>query len=326
MTHRPHLPAQWIRTTTAAGLLPLLLASLPACATRSTRAAMPAVSQPAARAPWWSAEPLTWARVEAVPVGTRTEVQLYDDEALPDSRRVTGRFHAAMADTLTLMLDERRMITRTLEKSAVRTVHVRRPIRNRYAGWLTLVGGTLGLAVFFAEPVFDFVPWAPFMFGAIFAAPASLIGFVVQRRQLIYDVPPAAARLITQVEVPVTDGDVIPRSREITVSVFHAIPAGRPLSETIGLTVCLSSHPARCTGRWEIFDGPVGHLSSPLTATLRFSDETVSVDTPVSIYVHVVLMTGSPWRPAPGQAVPQLGDPGVLDVETVTRRITVVDR
>ena len=90
--------------------------------------------------------------------------------------------------------------------------------------------------------------------------------------------------------------------------------------------VCLSSHPARCTGRWEAFDGPVQRLSRPLTATLQFTDETVPVDTPVSIYVHVVLVTGAPWRPAPDEAIPQLGDPGVLDVETVTRRLTVVDR
>ena len=47
-----------------------------------------------------------WSRIEAVPVGTRTEVQLHDDEAPPDSRRVMGRFHSATADTLTLTLDE----------------------------------------------------------------------------------------------------------------------------------------------------------------------------------------------------------------------------
>ena len=39
-------------------------------------------SQPAARTL------SEWSRIEAVPVGTRTEVQLHDDEAPPDSRRV----------------------------------------------------------------------------------------------------------------------------------------------------------------------------------------------------------------------------------------------
>ena len=57
-------------------------------------------SQPAARTL------SEWSRIEAVPVGTRTEVQLHDDEAPPDSRRVMGRFHSATADTLTLTLDD----------------------------------------------------------------------------------------------------------------------------------------------------------------------------------------------------------------------------
>ena len=57
-------------------------------------------SQPAARTL------SEWSRIEAVTVGTRTEVQLHDDEAAPDSRRVMGRFHSATADTLTLTLDD----------------------------------------------------------------------------------------------------------------------------------------------------------------------------------------------------------------------------
>ena len=75
-----------------------------------------------------------------------------------------------------------------------------------------------------------------------------------------------------------------------------------------------------------LFEGPAGRLSNPVTATLRFGDETVPVDTPMPIYVHVVLRTGPSWSPSPDRALPQLGDPRVLDVETVTRRITVVDR
>ena len=322
MTPR-HL-AQRLRTTTAVGLVPLLLAaSVPACATRSSRPAVPADTQPASRN-WWVSAPVgEWSRVEAVPVGTPIEVQLYGDAAPPDRRRVTGRLHAATADTLTLTLT-RPTRTRTLSQSDVHIVHIRRPIRNRYAGWLTLVGGTLGLAAYLTEGDLLFI--GGLLLGLTVSGPASLIGFVGQRRQRIYEVPPEASRLITQVDVPVTDGDVVPRSLEVIVSVIHTIQAGRPLSETIGLTVCLSSHPTRCTGQLESFNGPVGRLSSPVTATLRFSDETVPVDTPVPIYVHVVLITGQSWRPDPDQAVPQLGDPGVLDVETVTRRITVVDR
>ena len=138
-SRRPYHLAQRLRTATASGLVPLLLlTSVPACATRATfsmpaegwtppaaqrqrpgrpgRRAVPADSQP-------TAQPLPdWSRVEAVPVGTQTEVHLYDDEAPPNSRRVTGRFHAATADTLTLTLEEQSTPTRTLAKSAVHIV------------------------------------------------------------------------------------------------------------------------------------------------------------------------------------------------------------
>ena len=253
----------------------LLLASVPACATRAHRSSIPAVS----------------------------------------------------ADTLTVVLVEGQRIVRPVARSDVHLVQTHRPIERRWKGWLALLIVPVGIWGFIAILTGgDFTPGKVMELGVQFVAPASLPGFLLQRWQRIYEVPPAAARLIAQVDVPVTDGDVVPRSREVAVSVFHASRATRPLSETIGLTVCLSSHPVRCTGRWQTFEGPVGRLSSPVTATLQLRDETVPVDTPVSIYVHVVLITGSPWRPAPDQAVPQLGDPGVLDVEIVTRRLTVVDR
>ena len=227
--HLRHL-AQRLRTATAAGLVPLLLVtSVPACATRAMssmpaegwtppaaqrqrpggpgRRAVPADSQPTTR-------PLPdWSRVEAVPVGTQTEVYLYDDEAPPGDRRVTGRFHAATADTLTLTLEEGSTPARTLAKSAVHIVSIRRPIRERSAGWIILVGGTVALAATFAGGG-DLVAWGPPVLGALHAAPASLLGFLFQRRRRIYEVPPEAARLVTQVDVPVTDGDVIPRSLE----------------------------------------------------------------------------------------------------------------
>ena len=320
MTPRPRDLTRRIKTVTAAGLVPLLLlASVPACATRSSRPAGPPQTQPAAR-------PLSeWSRVEAVPVGTSIMVQLYDDVGPPElRRRVTGRLHEVTADTLTVVLDEGQRIVRPVARSDVHLVQTRRPIERRWKGWLTLLIVPVGFLTILSDP--DFVFGAVLTLGSMVGAAASLPAFLLQRWQRIYEVPPAAERLITQVDVPVTDGDVVPRSQEVTVTVFHAVQAGRPLNETIGLTVCLSPHPARCTGRWEAFDGPVQRLSSPWTATLQLGDETIPVDTPVSIYVHVVLITAPPWRPEPDQAVPQLGDPGVLDVETVTRRLTVVDR
>ena len=103
-----------LRTTTAAGLVPLLLVtSVPACALRSDTSSIPAEGwapqaaqqrRPGGLGPrvvsdsQSAARTLSdWSRIEAVPVGTKTEVQLYDDEAPPDSRRVTGRFHAGRA-------------------------------------------------------------------------------------------------------------------------------------------------------------------------------------------------------------------------------------
>ena len=132
-----------------------------------------------------------WSRIEAVPVGTKTEVQLYDDEAPPDSRRVTGRFHAATADTLTLTLEDLTATssTRTLVKSAVHSVFVRRPIKKRYAGWATLVGGTLGLILYYTRLPDPLTPVGGFVVGATYAAPASLLGFLLDRRQRIYEVP-----------------------------------------------------------------------------------------------------------------------------------------
>ena len=88
--------SRWIRTTTTAGLVPLLLVtSVPACALRSDTPSIPAEERTpqAAQQQRQSglgprAAPATetlseWARVEAVPVGTQTVVQLHDDEAPP---------------------------------------------------------------------------------------------------------------------------------------------------------------------------------------------------------------------------------------------------
>ena len=96
--------SRWIRTTTAAGLVPLLLvASVPACALRSDTSSMPAKGWTLQRRPGGlgpraapaEAQPAAgtlseWARVEAVPVGTQTVVQLHDDEAPQDNRRDAG--------------------------------------------------------------------------------------------------------------------------------------------------------------------------------------------------------------------------------------------
>ena len=154
-----------------------------------------------------------WARVEAVPVGTQTVVQLHDDEAPPDNRRVTGRLHAATAATLTLTLGERTVTssTHTVAKSAVHSVSIRRPIRKRSLGWSILVAGTAILTLSFTRSG-DLQLWGAGLFGASYAAPASLIGFFLQRRQRIYEAPPEASQRITPGDVP---ADVVPRGLQV---------------------------------------------------------------------------------------------------------------
>ena len=319
MTPRAPRRAARLWATTATALVPLLVVtSLPACATLAYRPSVrtaPAESQQATQSPEWS-------RVEAVRVGTRIRVQLH--EASPDGRTLTGRFHAATTDTLTLTLADGQ--TRTLlEKQAVHTVHIRRPIIERYMGWIPFVGVMALTTYLLREGKHDLTLLGRIMFGAIFGVPASLPGFR-QGMQRIYEALPEQAQLIAQVDVSFTDGAVVPRNEAVIVSVAHASRAGLPPNEPIGLTVCLSSHAARCTGSWAVFKRRAGTMVSPVTMTLELGDETVPLDTPMSVYVHVVLTRGSSWRPSPDQAVPQLGDPGILDVETVTRRITVVDQ
>ncbi len=196
-----------------------------------------------------------------------------------------------------------------------------------FAGMVT--GAGLGVKVWMSDHSFV----SPqFRVGLPFTRWSFNFGFTRRPRPLLrtrtYEAPPLEpSQLITKVDVPLTDGDVVPRNGPVVVvSVAHASRLGRPRNEAISLTVCLSLRPDRCTSGWAVFDGPAGRLSSSVTATLRFGEETVPTDTAVPVYVHVVLTSGPSWRPTPDQAVPQLGDPGVLDVETVTRRITVVDQ
>ena len=238
MVNRHYRFVRWVRATMTAVLVPLLVVtSLPACATLTHRAYMrraPARAQ--------------WSRVEAVPVGTRTDVALFEDEAPPDSRRITGRFRSATADSLTLALDDG--MARTLVKSAVQMVHTRRPVWKRSAGWtLFLDVSTVFAVLAHAGAEGGGGIGGAIQAGVIYGLLASVPGFTLQRTQRIYEAPPTPPeQLITQVAVSLTDGAVVPHSEAVVVSVAHASRIGRPPDETIGLTVCLSSRPDRCTG------------------------------------------------------------------------------
>ena len=110
------------RKTTARALALLLsLSLLPACAARH----MP-----------------DWSRVQAVPFQTKTEVQLYKDDAPQGSRKIKGRFESSTDGSITLKLKDGQ--TRTLEKQAVRKVLTRRPFSKRWPGWVAL-GVTFGV-------------------------------------------------------------------------------------------------------------------------------------------------------------------------------------
>ena len=153
--------------TTATGLaLLLFLSILPACAARH----MP-----------------DWSRVQVVPLQTKTEVQLYKDEAHQGSRKIKGRFDSAAADSITLKLKDGQ--TRTLEKQAVRKVLTRRPFSKRKPGWIAL-GVAFAITEFFLH--IDLPPTASERLAghAITTLPTAAAFFYGSRMEGIYEVPP----------------------------------------------------------------------------------------------------------------------------------------
>ncbi len=153
--------------TAANGLaLLLLLSILPRCAARHM--------------PYWS-------RVQAVAPRTKTEVQLYKNEAPPGSRKIKGRFLAATADSLTLTLKDGQ--TRTLRKQAVRKVLIRRPFKKRAPGWIALGVTLVVLAVVpvdSGDPRLIAFP----EFHAMTTLPTAAAFFYGSRMKGIYEVPP----------------------------------------------------------------------------------------------------------------------------------------
>ena len=105
---------RWFRRITATGLVPLLL--LPGCVARH----MP-----------------DWSKVQDVGHETTTEVQLYEDSANRGQRKIKGRFLSATDDSVTLKLKDGR--TESFQKKDVRKLLTRRPVVNRWPGWVALV-------------------------------------------------------------------------------------------------------------------------------------------------------------------------------------------
>ena len=86
-----------------------------------------------------------WTRVQSVPPETRTEVQLYRDEATAENWKIKGHFHAATENSITLQLKNRPR--HTFQKPDVHRVLARRPFSKRRLLWgtLTLTAGALVL-------------------------------------------------------------------------------------------------------------------------------------------------------------------------------------
>ena len=105
------------------------------------------------------------------------------------------------------------------------------------------------------------------------------------------------------------------------VSISHGVRDLRPSGEGVGIMACISSRRERCEGPIVRNEGRARRLVSPFTARLRLSDN-FPPGAAQALYVHVVLVAGPSWRPSAGDPIPRRGEPGVLEVETVTRRLS----
>jgi len=310
-----------IRRATAIGLMPLLLASGPSCVARS-RLFEPNPRSIRPEGPSATGFRSGWGAVMAVEPGAGIEVHWRNDSDQIGGRVTTGAFRSADADAITLTLADGQV--RTLERQAVRRVRARRPFFNRPAGWrayLIITGVMTGLLAWASTE--DNIPPSsyPLMAAAMF--PAALPFFAATPMGTIYEAQPIG--FITAVDVNTTEGAVVPPGHVVTVSVEHSIRSRRPGGRRIGITACLSSDRERCTGAIARNEGRAAELPSPFTARFRVGD-LFPFATPLPMYVHVVIVGGSSWRPVGDMRVPRSGDRGVLDAVTVTRRVTVVER
>ncbi len=156
-----------VQKTVAVTLVPLLLLiTLPGCTARH----MP-----------------DWSTVQAMKPGTRTEVQLYEDELLlGHGEKINGRIRSTTNESITMDLTDR-MGTLTLQKSAVRKVSTHRPFWKRPAGWLTLVGASTFTAIYGSGKDVDLYP----AWWLLFIGPPTLLGSISSpSKERIYEFPP----------------------------------------------------------------------------------------------------------------------------------------
>ena len=130
-----------------------------------------------------------WSQVQAVPHNRKTKIRLYQDAAPQGNRKIKGRFQSATADSITLVLENGQV--RTFPKLAVRKVLTRRPIRQRWPGWVavgvSIAALEIAIALFAESP-----PTAPqrLVGHAFWTLPTAAAFFYGSRMKGVYNVPP----------------------------------------------------------------------------------------------------------------------------------------
>ena len=130
-----------------------------------------------------------WSRVQTVPHNRKTKIRLYQDAVPQENRKIKGLFDSATTDSITLVLEDGQ--ARTFQKQAVRKVLTRRPIRQRWPGWVamgvSIVALEISIALFAESPPPTSLRLANHAF---YALPTGAAFFYVSRLKGIYNVPP----------------------------------------------------------------------------------------------------------------------------------------
>ena len=140
----------------------VLLVGLPACATRDLS---------------------DWTRVQSVPPETRTEVQLYRDEATAENWKIQGHFHSATDDSVTLKIENRQ--TRIFQKKVIFKVLISRPPSKKEMIGM-LIGNVAGVLI--GAAVFSEKDLAPHL--AAIPTASALVYFLSSRMKEVYKASP----------------------------------------------------------------------------------------------------------------------------------------
>lgn len=129
-----------------------------------------------------------WSNVQSLRADTKVVVLTYREDML-EKRRYKGKFISATSDNITLL--DKSGNDHTIEKDNVQKVLVRRPILERWPGWIALaIPFAVVEAVFVAGGDYD-RPYAHLILAAPAAAVSAVSFFFGSRYACIYNVPPA---------------------------------------------------------------------------------------------------------------------------------------